>query len=108
MIPTGYFCLGRGQSGTPFDHSRAFRSVDVQQCYHRHHHVSITMGPVIASLAMYATKRMVSRLVAGQLFRKGIPRKIRRMFSMMTQDDVVVDVLGDLFEEIMTLLVGII
>ena len=108
MVPTGFFCLRRGHTGTIFDKKRAGIFIDMHQCHRRYHHMSVTMGPVIASLAMYATKRMLSRLVAGQLFRKGIPRKIRRLFSMMTQDEVFVDLLQDFLEELMTSLVGII
>ena len=66
------------------------------------------MGPVIASLAMYATQRMLTRLAAGQLFRKGIPRRIRRLMSLMMEHDILADVFHDFMEELLTVLTNMV
>ena len=66
----------------------------------QHDSTFVTMGPVVASIAMYATRRMLSRLVAGQILRKGVQRKIRRMGSMIMEYDILSEVFSDLFEEL--------
>ena len=58
------------------------------------------MGPVVASLAMYATERLVSRLVAGQILRKGVARKLRILVRLMMKESVLHGVFSDFLEDI--------
>ena len=58
------------------------------------------MGPVVASLAMYATERLVSRLVAGQILRKGVARKLRVLVRLMMKESILHDVFSDFLEDI--------
>ena len=61
---------------------------------------STVMGPVVASLAMYATERLVSRLVAGQILRKGVARKLRILVRLMMKESVLHGVFSDFLEDI--------
>ena len=58
------------------------------------------MGPVVASLAMYATERLVSRLVAGQILRKGVARKLRILVRLMMKESILHGVFSDFLEDI--------
>ena len=61
----------------------------------------VSMGPVVASLIAFVINRFVTRVLAGQLFRKGIPRKIRRMTKMMMEHAVITDVFFECLEDIL-------
>ena len=61
---------------------------------------SIFMGPVVAAVVMFAIERFVIRLMTGQLLRKGVPRKIRRLGKMMTQVSVISAVAHDVLDDI--------
>lgn len=62
------------------------------------------MGPVVASLVMYAAERLISRLVAGQILRKGVSRKIRILVRLMMTESVLHDVLSDFLEDMSDLM----
>jgi hypothetical protein len=67
---------------------------------------SVLMGPVIASLVLYGMERICTRVLAGQLLRKGIRRKVRRLAGMMTQVEVLSDVLPDFIDDVMDWFMG--
>ena len=69
-------------------------------------HTYIVMGPVVASLVLYATERLLSRIMAGQIHRKGLSRKMRRLTSMMTTQSILVEILSDFLEELSDFLAG--
>ena len=104
MIPKGYVCLRRSHSDAFLGNWNACKIIYMKPYKRQCNSLSLTMGPVVASLAMYATHRILQRLVAGQLFRKGIPRKIRRLVSMMMEYEVLADVFSEFMEELMTVL----
>ena len=104
MIPKGYVCLRQSHNDAIFGDWNACKIIYTKPYKRQCNSLSLTMGPVVASLAMYATHRMLKRLVAGQLFRKGIPRKFRRLLSMMMEYEVLADVFSEFMEELMTVL----
>ena len=58
------------------------------------------MGPVAAAVILYVAERLVSRLFAGQLLRKGVPRKMRRLKGMLTEVHVIHAVALDIIDDI--------
>jgi hypothetical protein len=66
----------------------------------------VVMGPVVASLAMYAVERLLTRVMAGQLLRKGICRKAKRLFGFMMSHSVLHDVLDDIMDDVSDVLWG--
>jgi hypothetical protein len=59
----------------------------------------VSMGPVVSSIVLYTVERFLNRLVAGQLLRKGVSRKIRRLVSMMVTAHVIYEVVFDMLED---------
>ena len=102
MIPEGSFCLRGGHGKAMFTHDNTFRFID-KKPYTRDA-TFVTMGPVVAALAMYATRRMLTRLVAGQILRKGVHRKIRRLGSMFMEHHVLIDICNELVEDLLDFL----
>ena len=68
----------------------------------QHPQLSLSMGPVSAAVLVYVTKRFLSRLIAGQILRKGVSRKIRRLTHMMLDYDILVEILNDVLEDVAT------
>jgi len=62
--------------------------------------LSLSMGPVSAAVLVYVTKRFLSRLMAGQILRKGVSRKIRRLTHMILDHEILVEVMNDVLEDI--------
>jgi hypothetical protein len=58
------------------------------------------MGPVSMAVLLYVGERVLGRLVAGQLLRKGIARKIRRLVYMIVDWHVLQEVLYDYLEDV--------
>ena len=58
------------------------------------------MGPVSAAVVMYIAERAVTRIANGQLMRRGIIRKIRRLGSMVLEWHMLLEVVYDLLEDI--------
>ena len=58
------------------------------------------MGPVTMAVVLYVGERLLGRMVSGQLLRKGVARKIRRLVYMITDVHVLHEVLQDLLEDI--------
>jgi hypothetical protein len=67
---------------------------------------SVVMGPVIASLVLYGIERICTRVFAGQLLRKGIGRKVRRLTVMMTRVEVLSDVIPDFIDDVLDWFMG--
>ena len=59
---------------------------------------AMSMGPVSMAVAMYVGERLLGRLVAGQIMRKGIARKIRRLTGMILDAHVMYEVLYEYLE----------
>ena len=68
--------------------------------------LSISMGPVIASLVLYMTKHICTQILTRQLYRKGGARKIRRLANLMKEHSVLKEVFLDLLDEILGYLAG--
>jgi hypothetical protein len=58
------------------------------------------MGPVSTAVVLYVAERLLLRLVAGQLLRKGIARKLRRLFDMIFNVHVMYEILSDYLEDL--------
>ena len=59
---------------------------------------AMSMGPVSMAVAMYVGERIIGRLVAGQIMRKGIARKIRRLTGMILDAHIMYEVLYEYLE----------
>ena len=63
-------------------------------------HSATTMGPITASVVLYVVERVLTRAVHGQLLRRGIARKIRRLVAMVVEWHVLYEVFHDLLEDL--------
>jgi hypothetical protein len=61
---------------------------------------SLYMGPVSTAVVLYVAERLLTRLVAGQLLRKGIARKMRRLGVMLIEWHLMYEVVCDLLDDI--------
>ena len=59
----------------------------------------ISMGPVSAAVLLYVGERALTRAVNGQLLRRGISRKIRRLVGMICQWHMIYEVVYDMLED---------
>jgi hypothetical protein len=75
--------------GDSYSSPRAIRSVSY-----------VSMGPVSAALVLYVADRMMSRVLKGQILRKGVPRKVRRLLTMLVQMNVLHEFLFDVIDDI--------
>jgi hypothetical protein len=62
----------------------------------------ITMGPLTAAVVLYSVDRLVTRVMARQIHRKGVLRKIRRLISMVTEFHMICELVQDVVEDIWT------
>jgi hypothetical protein len=60
------------------------------------------MGPVTTAVVVYIGKRAVTRLVSGQMLRKGVPRKARRLMHMIFDMHVLRELMCDMIEDYFT------
>jgi Ni/Fe-hydrogenase subunit HybB-like protein len=58
------------------------------------------MGPVSMAVVLYVGERLLDRLVSGQLLRKGVVRKIRRLLRMILDVHVLYEMFYDYLEDI--------
>ena len=100
MIPHGSISLRRSFSdgALGYDNKCQYSYMKPVRCPTKM--ASILMGPVVASLALYVTERLLTRMMAGQLLRKGIYRKMRRLTGMMMEHSILADLLSDFLEEL--------
>lgn len=61
---------------------------------------SMKMGPVSMAVAMYVGERLLGCLVAGQLMRKGIARKIQRLAVIVFDVHVMYEVMYECLEDL--------
>jgi hypothetical protein len=61
---------------------------------------SLSMGPVSMAVVLYVGERLLDRLVSGQLLRKGVVRKIRRLLRMILDVHVLYEMFYDYLEDI--------
>ena len=59
----------------------------------------MSMGPVSASVLLYVAGRLLNRICNGQLMRRGVFRKMRRMGALMVEWHLVYEVLIDCLED---------
>lgn len=62
----------------------------------------ITMGPLTSAVVLYSLERLCTRIYAGQMHRKGIARKMRRLMCMIGEFPMVCALLMDVLEDILT------
>jgi hypothetical protein len=60
------------------------------------------MGPVSASVLLYVAGRLLNRICHGQLMRRGVLRKMRRMGVLMVEWHLLYEVLLDCLEDMST------
>jgi hypothetical protein len=56
------------------------------------------MGPVATAVVLFVTERAVSRAVKGQLLRKGVLRKMRRLRHMVFESNLVFSIFCEILE----------
>ena len=100
MLPVAYMNIRRSPSGEMLGYHNWLTPMQVDTPVSQRRVSCVVMGPVVASLAMYATERVLKRVIAGQLLRKGVARKTRRLMVMIMEPAVLVDVLIDCLEEL--------
>jgi len=61
---------------------------------------TVLAGPVASSLTLFVIEKAVKRLVAGQILRKGVLRKIRRLAILLGTWDVFHMVLNEFLENL--------
>jgi hypothetical protein len=59
----------------------------------------ISMGPVTSAVALYITERIVTRIAKGQVFRKGVIRKLRRLNNMILEWHIIHEIVCDILED---------
>jgi len=105
MISYGVMSLRRSPSNGFFDNKKYHLEYKKSpRC--QLHKPCISMGPVVASIILFVLQRFCTRLVSGQILRKGIPRKIRRMIKMMMENDVIADVFSECIEDLLNHYMG--
>jgi hypothetical protein len=62
----------------------------------------VSMGPVTSALVLYVADRMVSRVLKGQILRKGVTRKVKRLFTMFGEMDIIHQWLCDVCEDLLS------
>lgn len=60
---------------------------------------SLVMGPVSTAVLVYVAERVVLRLTAGQIMRKGVSRKIKRLVNMVLEHHLLFEILQDILED---------
>jgi hypothetical protein len=61
--------------------------------------INSSMGPVSAAVILYIGERALTRAVNGQLLRRGISRKIRRLVGMICHWHMIYEVVYDMLED---------
>ena len=59
----------------------------------------ILMGPVTSAVALYIVEKIVTRIVKGQVFRKGVIRKLRRLKNMILECHIMHEIVYDILED---------
>jgi hypothetical protein len=68
--------------------------------HHRQTHAfASVMGPVSTAVVVYIAERFVLRLTAGQIMRKGVTRKIKRLMHMVLELHLLFEILQDVLED---------
>lgn len=57
------------------------------------------MGPVTTAVVLYGTERLLMRIAAGQIHRKGVVRKARRLMSMVLEFHIICSIIEDTLED---------
>ena len=60
----------------------------------------LTMGPVATAVGLFVAEKAITRAMKGQLLRKGVVRKIRRLAHMFLKFDILYDMLCDMLEDV--------
>jgi hypothetical protein len=60
---------------------------------------TVSMGPVATAVLLYAAEKFVVRLSAGQILRKGVLRKIRRLMRMVLEVHILIEIVQDVMED---------
>lgn len=63
---------------------------------------AMQMGPVTTAVGLYAIERLATRIMAGQIHRKGVLRKIKRLMSMVLEFHMMCEIMQDVVEDICT------
>jgi hypothetical protein len=61
--------------------------------------IDLCMGPVCTAVCMYVIERLMIRTLAGQLMRKGVPRKMRRLLWMVMDVHIILELVQDTMED---------
>jgi hypothetical protein len=65
----------------------------------RCHLPKLSMGPVFTAVVVYIAEKFILRLAAGQIFRKGVTRKTRRLLYMILEVHVLLEIVQDVLED---------
>jgi len=100
MIPNMLLPVQRSLSAGSLD-LRHLRPARAGRRYYsrRYTPTPVSMGPVSASVLLYVAGRLLNRISNGQLMRRGVFRKMRRMGALMVEWHLVYEVLLDCLED---------
>ena len=60
----------------------------------------LKMGPVATAVVLFVVEKAMSRALKGQILRKGVLRKMRRLSHMVLEWNVVLSILYDILEDV--------
>ena len=98
MIPNMLLPVQRSVSAGSLD-LRQLRPARAGRRYYSRRYTPVSMGPVSASVLLYVAGRLLNRICNGQLMRRGVFRKMRRMGALMVEWHLVYEVLIDCLED---------
>ena len=58
---------------------------------------AISMGPVTTAIVLFGAEKLLKRITAGQIHRKGVLRKARRLMGMVLEFHTICSILEDTF-----------
>jgi hypothetical protein len=100
MIPTAVHQLRRSHSNDVIRYGVGVRRSNSCGVIRQQTALSLSMGPVSMAIVLYVGERLIDRLMAGQLLRKGVARKMRRLMYMILDVHVMYEIFCDCLEDI--------
>ena len=98
MVPSMFPSVQRSLSSTSLNQL----ALPPSHAHNRHRPgaTRASMGPVSASVVLYVASRLLSRIYKGQLMRKGVYRKLRRMSVLLLDYHLVYEMVLDCLDRI--------
>jgi hypothetical protein len=74
----------------------------VKRTVSKHAISCMQMGPVTTAVGLYALERLMTRIMAGQIHRRGIIRKMRRLMFIVLEFHMLCEIIQDVMEDVLT------